>query len=134
MLKIMRIKQICDTISNFFNNTIPPFPQLPRALLICSMMKRPGLSVIRSVTNITKDLNRLGIPTGPMPDGSLNLTIGYTFASTKETHRAIKNDMVVQASFSPGSAAVVAQGGNAGGPVTVAGTIINTPPIIGGGM
>ena len=127
----MGIKQICDTISNYFNNSVSPFPQLPRALLVCSMIKRPGLSVVRSVTNITKDLNKLGIPTGPMPDGSMNLTVGFTFASTKETQRAIKNDLSIQASLAPGSATIVAQGANAGGPVTVAGTIINFPSILG---
>ena len=130
----MGIKQICDTIMNYFNNSVSPFPQLPRSLLVCSMIKRPGLSVIRSVVNITKDLNKLGIPTGPMPDGSMNMTVGFTFASTKETQRAIKNDMTVQASFAPGSSTVVAQGANGGGPVTVAGTIVNFPPIVGKGI
>lgn len=127
----MGIKQICDTITKYFNNSVSPFPQLPRALLVCSMIKRPGLSVIRSVTNIVKDLNKLGIPTGPMPDGSMNLTVAFTFANTKETYRGIKNDMSIQASVTPGESTVVAQGGNAGGPVTVAGTIINFPPIVG---
>ena len=132
-VNIMGIKQICDTITNYFNNSVGPFPQLPRALLVCSMIKRPGLSVIRSVTNITKDLNKLGIPTGPMPDGSMNLTVGFIFANTKETQRAIKKDMMIQASLSPGSATIVAQGTNGGGPVTVAGTIVNFPPIVGTG-
>lgn len=123
----MGIKQICETITNYFNNTVSPFPQLPRTLLVCSMIKRPGLSVIRSVTNITKDLNKLGIPTGPMPDGSMNLTVGFTFASTKETQRSIKKDMSIQTSITPGSSTVIATGGNAGGPVAVTGTIVNSP-------
>jgi hypothetical protein len=129
----MGIRQICETIGNLFSNVRPPFPQLPRTLLVCSMIKRPGLSVIRSVTNITKDLNKLGIPTGPMPDGSMNLTVGFIFANTKEMQRAIKKDMVVQASLAPGSSTIVAQGANGGGPVTVAGTIVNFPPIVGTG-
>ena len=92
----MGIEQICKTISNFFNNVRPPFPQLPRMLLVCSMIRRPGLSTIQSVANITKDLNKLGIPTGSMPDGSPNLTIGFAFANTKEIYRALKNDASVQ--------------------------------------
>lgn len=123
----MGIKQICETITNYFNNTVSPFPQLPRTLLICSMIKRPGLSVIRSVTNITKDLNKLGIPTGPMPDGSMNLTVGFTFASTKEHQRSIKKDMTIQTSITPGSPTVIATGESTGGPVAVAGTIVNAP-------
>ena len=130
----MGITQICDTITNYFNNSVSPFPQLPRSLLVCSMMRRPGLSVTRSVTKIVKDLNKLGIPTGPMPDGSMNLTVGFVFANTKETQRSIKDDMSIQASFAPGSSTVVAQGANAGGPMTVAGTIVNFPPIVGKGI
>lgn len=99
----MGIEQICKTISNFFNNVRPPFPQLPRLLLVCSMIRRPGLSVIQSVANITKDLNKLGIPTGAMPDGSPNLTIGVSFAITKEHYRAFKKDASVQGGSQPGT-------------------------------
>lgn len=99
----MGIEQICKTISNFFDNVRPPFPQLPKLLLVCSMIRRPGLSVIQSVANITKDLNKLGIPTGSMPDGSANLTIGFAFATTNEIYRALKNDASVQGGVQTGS-------------------------------
>ena len=121
----MGIEQICQTISNFFNNVRPPFPQLSRLLLVCSMIRRPGLSVIQSVANITKDLNKLGIPTGSMPDGSANLTIGFTFGVTKEHYRAIKHDMSIQTTTQPGSASVVGMGTNGGGPMEIHGTIVN---------
>ena len=104
----MGIEQICKTISNFFNNVRPPFPQLSRLLLVCSMIRRPGLSVIQSVANITKDLNKLGIPTGSMPDGSANLTIGFAFASTNEVYRAMKNDASIQVGIQPGTLMVQA--------------------------
>jgi hypothetical protein len=128
----MGIEQICKTISNFFDNLRPPFPQLSRVLLVCSMIRRPGLSTIQSVSNIVKDLNRLGIPTGPMPDGSPNLTVAVTFANTKEHHRAIKHDMSIQVGFQPGSMMLTAFGGNAGGPITVQG--MNTSTGQGFGM
>ena len=121
----MGIEQICKTITNFFDNLRPPFPQLSRILLVCSMIRRPGLSTIQSVSNIVKDLNRLGIPTGPMPDGSANLTVAFTFANTKEIYRGIKKDMSIQVGLQPGSAMVTATGANAGGPVVVQGTIMN---------
>ena len=97
----MGIAQICQTVSNYFNDVRPPFPQLSRILLVCSMIKRPGLSVIQSVANITKDLNRLGIPTGPMPDGSPNLTVAHTFAMVNEIYRALRLDAVVQVGIGP---------------------------------
>jgi hypothetical protein len=117
----MGIQQICQTITNFFNNVRSPFPQLSRLLLVCSMIRRPGLSVIQSTANIVKDLNKLGIPTGPMPNGSANMTVGVMFASTKEIYRAMKQDASVQVGFQPGSMMVTAFGGNAGGPITVQG-------------
>ena len=125
----MGIEQICQTISNFFNNVRPPFPQLSRLLLVCSMIRRPGLSVIQSVANITKDLNKLGIPTGSMPDGSANLTVGFTFANTNEIYRAIKKDASIQVGIQPGSMMITGFGSNAGGPVVIQG--FNTSPSMG---
>ena len=125
----MGIEQICQTISNFFNNVRPPFPQLSRLLLVCSMIRRPGLSVIQSVANITKDLNKLGIPTGSMPDGSANLTVGFTFANTNEIYRAIKKDASIQVGIQPGSMMLTGFGSNAGGPVVIQG--FNTSPSMG---
>lgn len=122
----MGIEQICKTIGNFFSNIRPPFPQMSRLLLICSMVKRPGLSTIQSVANITKDLNKLGIPTGPMPDGSANLTIAFALAMSKETYRAMKEDASIQVGIQPGSIAMTGFGANQGGPMTIKG--INTSP------
>ena len=124
----MSIKQICESITKLFTNALPPFPQLPRILLVCSMIKRQGLSAIRSTSNIVKDLNKLGIPTGPMPDGSPNLTVAFAFASTKENFRALKQDASVQVAVQPGSMMITGFGANAGGPVNIQG--VNTSPSI----
>lgn len=130
----MGIEQICQSIMGYFEKIRPPFPQLSRILLVCSMVRRPGLSTIHSVSNIVKDLNKLGIPTGPMPDGSANLTVAFTFANTKEIYRGIKKDMSIQASIVPGSAMVFGTGANSGGPVIINGTITNAPIVVGGGF
>ena len=127
----MGIEGICNTIANLFNNVRPAFPQLSRLLLVCSMIRRPGLSVIQSVSNIVKDLNKVGIPTGPMPDGSPNLTVAYTFASTKEVYRAAKKDASIQVGIQPGSRMLTAFGSNAGGPIVAQG--FNTNPSMGFG-
>ena len=124
----MSIKQICESITKLFTNALPPFPQLPRILLVCSMIKRQGLSAIRSTSNIVKDLNKLGITTGPMPDGSPNLTVAFAFASTKENFRALKKDASVQVGVQPGSMMITGFGANAGGPVNIQG--VNTSPSI----
>lgn len=118
----MGIKQICNSISQFFNKVRTPFPQIQRLLWVCSLIKRPGLSVIQSTANIVKDMNRLGIPTDPMPDGSDNLMVAYTFIVVKEIFRALKLDAVVQVGIQPGSLTIQGYGANAGGPMVVNGT------------
>ena len=111
----MGISQICETIKNYFSSAREPVQQLPRLLLVCSLKKRPGLSTIVSVSNIVKDLNMMGIPTGTMPDGSPNLTVAHTFAIVKEVFRALRLDAVVQFGFGPNAVDVMvgsAMGGN----------------------
>jgi len=120
--KQMSIKEICNTITNYFKKIRPPFKQLPRVLLVCSMIRRPGLSVTQSSANIVKDLNALGIPTNSMPDGSDNLTVAFVYTVVKEIFRALRMDAAVQVGIQPGSLTVTAFGENAGGPITVIGT------------
>ena len=116
------IEQICNTIQGLFNNVRKPFPQISRILLTSSLQNRPGLSEKQTIANITKELTKMGIPTGSMPDGSPNLTIAFAAAMTDEMFRAIKHDMSIQVGMAPGSMEIMAQGANAGGPVIVRGT------------
>jgi hypothetical protein len=55
------------------------------------------------VANVTKELNKLGIPTGAMPDGSANLTIGVVYGIFDEAYRAHKNDASIQGGIVPGT-------------------------------
>jgi len=92
----MGISEICESIKKYITDTRGPVQQLPRPLLACSLIKRPGLSPIVSTANIVRDLNMVGINTGVMPDGSPNLTVAYTYAIVKEIFRALRLDAVVQ--------------------------------------
>ena len=100
-------------------------PELKRGILD-SVVDAIGNTPIVKLNNITKDLNKLGIPTGAMPDGSANLTVAFTFANTKEIYRGVKKDASVQVGFQPGSMMLTAFGSNGGGPITVQG--LNTSP------
>ena len=115
------MEEICNTIKNLFNNIRPPFLQLPRLPLVCSMIRRPGLSVAQSVANATKEVNKLGIPTGAMPDGSSNLTIGVIYSIVEEVYRAMKNDASVQGGVTPGT--IMIQAGPFPGTNTTTGMI-----------
>ena len=107
----MGIQQICNTIKNYFKNSTEPFPILPSILIACSMGKRPGLSTVRSTANIVNELSKLGIPTGVMPDGSPNLTVAFSYASTDEYVRMIREDMSSQGAGIPGDANIIGGGG-----------------------
>ena len=117
----MGIQQIVQTVKNLFSSIRTPFPIIPGLLISCSMCKRSGLSTIQSTGNITVDLANLGIPTGQMPEGCPNMTVGYTYAQTKEIFRAIKKDMNTQMAFQPGSIMFAVTGAGGG-----TGTNINT--------
>lgn len=99
----MGIEQICNSIKNLFGTERPPVSQISRILIVCSMIKRPGLSTIVSSANVIKMLNKLGFPTGAMPDGSSNKTVQFVYAFIKEIFRAIKFDMSIQTGIQPGS-------------------------------
>lgn len=116
---------IIAAINKLFGNVRPPQKQVNRMLLVCSLMKRPGLSVIQSVANITQTLSMLGIPTEKMPDGSDNKTIQFAYAIVKEIYRALKMDASVQMGFVPGSLSSLGVGANAGGAMTVVSKITN---------
>jgi hypothetical protein len=117
----MGIQQIAQSIKNLFKNTRSSFPVFPGLLIVCSMCKRPGLSTTQSTANIVTSLSKLGIPTGQMPEGYPNMSVGYSFAQTDEIFRAIKKDGSAQLAFQPGSINFVV-GGVGGG----TGTNINT--------
>lgn len=99
----MSIETICDTIKKLFDNARPPFPQLNTVLMACSLIKRPGMSLLTSTANVVADLEKLGIPTGVMPDGSINLSVAQWAAGLKEIQRFIREDMNSQLSIIPGS-------------------------------
>lgn len=122
----MTIESISNSIRNLFTQVRKPVKILSQALILCSALKRPGMSTVLSVANIVKDLNKFGIPTGPMPDGSPNLTVAMVYAVVNEVQRSIREDMVIQIAMNPGSISFVGQGANAAGPVTVTGVNVNS--------
>lgn len=55
---------------------------VPAPLLLATPLL-PGYSVERSFINVINDLQKLGLPTGPLPDGSPNLGLVATYATLK---------------------------------------------------
>lgn len=125
---MINIETIVKTINGFLkNNMRKPATILPAILMVCSLVKRPGLSCIISTSNIIQSLSEKGIPTENLPDGTPNLMNQLVQSITCELIRALKEDANIQVALQPGSIVVNAAGANAGGPVTVVGTNINYP-------
>lgn len=117
------VDQITSAIRNLFTNTLrKPAVQVPAIIMICSLMKRPGLSSIISLGNICKNLSDEGIPTEKLPDGTPNLMTKFANAVTKEIYRALKEDANIQIALPSGALNIQTTGGNAGGPVISTGT------------
>ncbi len=123
----MGITQILNSVKNALSQMRPPANLIPGIFLVCSMVKRPGLSVMVSTANIIKYLGEHGIDTGPNPDGTENKTNVLVAGIVNEIYRAVRFDANVQVGFGPGSMSITASGGNAGGPVVVEGTNTNFP-------
>ena len=60
----------------------PPGSNIPAPLLLLTKFL-PGTSPERSTINTIQELQKLGIPTGTLPDGSPNLMLLYNLATHK---------------------------------------------------
>ena len=123
----MNISQITSSINSFFsaiNAKITKVVPMPAILLLCAAMSRQGLSPLRSLSNVCKALEELGIPMGANPDGSPNLIISVLNEVFKEAYRAFTEDAVIQGGIEPGAMQVMSNGANGGGPMVSIGTNI----------
>ena len=122
------IKQVVGSIKDMFSGSLRnPAKMISGIILICGLMRRPGLSRIISTGNILQDISGRGIPTDKLPDGSPNLMNQVVSSVVGEIFRALKEDADIQVAIAPGSINVITTGGNAGGPVTCTGSNINFP-------
>ena len=126
----MSIDTIADKIKSLINTARKPFPLFPAIIMICSCIKRPGLSSILSIANIIASNAKIGIPTGKNPDGSPNLINAFVGNVVEEVVRAIQNDMMVQVAFKPGDIVISGTAGDK----QVIGMNVNTPRTQGGGF
>lgn len=123
----MNISQITSSINSFFsaiNAKITKVVPMPAILLLCAAMSRQGLSPLRSLSNVCKALEELGIPMGANPDGSPNFIIIVLNEVFKEVYRSLTEEAVIQGCIEPGAMQVMSNGANGGGPMVSIGTNI----------
>lgn len=100
----MNIKGITQSIKAALEARFrTPASAISNVILLCGLMKRPGLSAIVSLTKITELFQLKGIPTWPNPDGTPNLILIHDFILINEIYRAISMDMKAKAVLKPGS-------------------------------
>jgi len=104
----------------------PPAAYINGLLILCSMIKRPGLSVMISVAKIISALERRGINTNDMSDGRMNMVNVVVQETVSEIYRAIKEDMNTQVSLQQGSLMVTGTVNTPMGPFPVTSTNITT--------
>lgn len=123
--------QISQSFKNLFSGLRSPATVIPSIIMLCAMVRRPGLSCMVSTSNVLQDIAKRGCPTEPLPDGSPNLMNELVASMVCEIFRAIKEDSNIQIAIAPGALTINATGGNAGGPVNVTGTNISAAGGVG---
>ena len=73
-------------ILNLISSLAPPGSKIPKVLLLLADFL-PGTSASRASINTIEELQKLGIPTGTLPDGSPNLMLLFNLASNKGTKK-----------------------------------------------
>lgn len=126
----MDINSLISKIKNITSLNVSSPKPIPFPLVLLGR-NRSGLSSIRITNRILEKKQKLGVPTGTRDDGSLNIDDKIIEIIVKEVIREFKENAVIQVSIDPATAIVTAAGGNAGGPVSVAGTVTNIQTGVG---
>lgn len=129
----MSISSIVQNISSFIQNkmSIPLIP-VPAIMLICSTIKRPGLSPMLIASRIITRQQDFGAPVGVNIDGSPNMMNQLFYVIADEIVTSLKMEGKVEVAIPPGGITTIGTGANAGGPVIV--TSNNVTPISGNGI
>lgn len=83
-------------ILNLISSLAPPGSKIPKVLLLLANFL-PGTSASRASINTIEELQKLGIPTGTLPDGSPNLMLLFNLASNKGTQKESAQNGKIQA-------------------------------------
>jgi hypothetical protein len=84
------ILQLLSLVPKLSKNTIPT-----PLLMFCPLL--PGVSANRAFINNIENLQKLGLPTGTLPDGSPNLGLQSIFAQSKGMDKEVKENGKVEA-------------------------------------
>ena len=115
-------KSILSSLLNLFKLPTARSRSIPTPLILAST-SRPGLSPSKVAARIIQRQAEAGIPVGPLPSGEISPDEIMERIRVEEIIKAISTEAVVDVAIKPGTV-IQGTGGNAGGPVQVAGTVI----------
>ena len=96
LIDFEKCKSVIDGILALFDKVakgsqIPGQNRVPLPLLLASQLL-DGYSPTRAFTEVIGEMQKLGLPTGPLPDGSPNLGLAHTYAIIKGmSNEQVKN-------------------------------------------
>ena len=125
---MINIKSISQTLKSVIDAALKkPAQGISNIIMLCGLMKRPGLSTILSIANIAQAMAEKGLPTEPNEDGSPNQMLLFAGIVVDEMYRALREDAKITFVLSPGKLSIkgVAVGPN--GTATVEATNDNIP-------
>ena len=113
---------ILASLLNLFKIPSTKSQGIPTPLILASKA-RPGLSPTKIASRIIKRQSEAGIPVGPLPSGEISPDEIMERIRVEEMVEAISTKLVMSVAIEPGTV-IQGTGGNAGGPVQVAGTVV----------
>jgi len=115
-------KSILNSLLNLFKLPNARSQSMPTPLILASTA-RPGLSPSKIAARIIQRQSEAGIPVGPLPSGEISPDEIMERIRVEEIIKAVTSEAVVDVAIKPGTV-IQGTGGNAGGPVQVAGTVL----------
>lgn len=115
-------KSILNSILNLFKLPTARSRSMPTPLILASNA-RPGLSPTEIAARIIQRQAEAGIPVGPLPSGEISPDEIMERIRVEEIITAITTKAIIDVAIKPGTV-IQGTGGNAGGPVQIAGTVL----------
>ena len=117
----MNLLTIASSLQKMIEAIRLPIPIIPAIMIICSVIKRPGLSAIMTASNAIAGQSEFNAPIGDLPDGTPNMMNAMMYKLTQCIYKDITRNGVVQIAIPIGGIQVTVTGANAGGPIVAKG-------------
>jgi hypothetical protein len=128
--KLQKSEELSKFLLFLFKENRVKIPKFSLFQILLSKF-RPGLDSDSISSEIISKFEKIGIPTGPLENGTPNVMEEYTKLVTNEIVDAIQNDMRIDIAVDSGMN-VISSGTNGGGPIVATGA--NVAPHSGSGL